>query len=76
MTEAIIIDTPEGIAHWQMARMIAAIKLEVTTGMKATRGSVLRAVESQYGIKARTKKKALEEMKKLYRETYGREYGK
>jgi len=72
----IVIDTPDGIAHFQMARLIAALRIEVRTGMKMSRGiSVLQVVQQQYGVKARTKVKALDEMLALYSATYGREYG-
>ena len=70
-----IIDTPDGIAHFQMARCLAALKIEVETGMKMSRGSILKAVQQQFGIKAKTKVKALAEMRELYATTFGREYG-
>lgn len=72
----IVIDTPEGISHFQMARCIAGLKIEVNTGMKMSRGvSMLRVVQDQFSIQAKTKKKALEEMLALYEKTYGRKYG-
>lgn len=70
-----IIDTPEGIEHFQFARCIAALKIEVRTGMVLSRGSMLAHVQRTYGVTARTKAKALDQMLALYRETYGREYG-
>lgn len=75
MSDPIIIDTPDGIEHFQMARTIAMLKLEVRTGMKCSRGSVLAYVKQQYGVKARTKAAALDEMCKLYKTRYGWEYG-
>lgn len=75
MSNPIVIDTPEGIAHFQMARIIAMLKLEVLTGLTYSRGSVLKAVQQQYGVNSRTKKAALNEMLKLYKQTYGWEYG-
>lgn len=73
--EGVTIDTPEGIAHFQMANAIARLRLETKTGMKASRGSTLQFVQAHYGIEARTKAKALRLMEALYLETYGREYG-
>ena len=70
-----VIDTPEAIEHFQFARCIAALKIEVRTGMTLSRGSMLAHVQRTYGIKARTKAKALDEMLVLYRQCYGREYG-
>lgn len=58
-----------------MAQCIGALSVEVNTGMKHSKGSILKLVQTQYGVKARTKKKALEELKKLYKETTGWEYG-
>jgi hypothetical protein len=72
----VTIDTPEGIAHFQMANAIARLRLETRTGMSASRGSTLQFVKQRYGIQAGTKKKALRLMEALYLETYGREYGK
>lgn len=70
-----VIDTPEGIAHYRMASIIAMLTTEVRTGMKYSRGSLLTLVQQQYGVQSRTKKAALEEMRRLYATTYGREYG-
>ena len=73
--KGIVIDTPEGMAHFQMANAIARLRLETKTGMSASRGSTLQFVKVKYGIQAGTKKKALRLMEALYLETYGREYG-
>ena len=70
-----VIDTPDGIRHFQMARCIAALKIEVNTGMTLSKGSMLAHVRRQYGVRAGTKKNALKEMLALYKESYGREYG-
>lgn len=71
----IVIDTPQGIEHWRMASAISMLSLEVKTGMKASRGSVLKACKHNWGCPKNTKAGALEWMLKLYEETYGREYG-
>lgn len=71
----IIIDTPEGMDHFQMARTIAALTIEVRTGMSHSQGSILKMAQSRYGCVKRTKKGALVEMRALYASAYGREYG-
>jgi hypothetical protein len=73
-TQPLVIDTPEGIAHYRMAAIISALRFEVRTGMKMSRISALQAARS-YGIMARTKKAALAELECLYEETYGRPFG-
>lgn len=75
MSEAVVIDTPDGIEHFQFARCLAALKIEVRTGMTLSRGSMLAHVQRTYGVQARTKTKALDEMLALYRKRYGRDYG-
>ena len=71
----VTIDTPEGIAHFQMANAIARLRFETKTGMNSSRGSTLQFVRQQYGIIAGTKKKALRLMEQKYFDTYGWEYG-
>jgi hypothetical protein len=59
-----------------MCAIIAGLKLEIKTGMKAFRsGSTLKACQQIYGVKAKTKQKALDEMLVLYKSIYGWEYG-
>ena len=70
-----IIDTPEGIEHWRVASAIAMLKLEVETGMKAARYSVLKACKENWGCPKQTKAGALKWMREYYAKTYGREYG-
>lgn len=72
-THDIIVDSPG--AAFQMAQCIGALSIEVGTGLKHSRGSVLKLVQERYGIKAKTKAKALEELKALYKEATGRDYG-
>ena len=69
-----VINTPEGITHFQMGRIIAALKIEVKTGMKG-RGSTINYCRDVYGTTKRTKKGVLAEMLTLYKDTYGRDYG-
>lgn len=69
----IIIDTPEGMAHFAMAQCISRLRLETATSLKF-RQSTLAAVQRAYGITSRTKKGALKELEALYEQTYGRVY--
>ncbi len=57
-----IIDTPEGIAAFRETQIYFALKIEATTGLRHSRGSVLKLVQKEYGITARTKKQALREL--------------
>lgn len=66
---------PENRSAVHMAQCIGALRIEVATGMRHSRGSMLKLVKRVYGVKSNTKRGALEEMKKLYQETTGREYG-
>lgn len=61
--------------HYRIASFIGALTIEVRTGMVHSRGSVLAAAQQQLGIKARTKRKALDELHVLYEQRYGRKYG-
>lgn len=73
MSGGFVIDHPGAV--FQMAQCIGSLRIEVRTGMRHSQGSVLRLVQDRFGIKARTKKGALEEMLVLYEQTTGREYG-
>jgi hypothetical protein len=72
---ALVINTPQGIEHWRMASAIAMLKLEVDTGMKAARYSILKACKMNWDCPKNTKAGALKWMLELYKETYGLEYG-
>lgn len=61
--------------RFNMGQCIGSLGIEINTGMRHSQGSVLKLVQTRYGIKAKTKKKALDELKALYKETYGTEYG-
>lgn len=58
-----------------MAQCIAALNIEVNTGMRHSRGSILKLVQQRYGVTKRTKAGALEELKEIYAAKTGREYG-
>jgi len=71
----IVINTPEGMEHWRVASAISMLQLEVNTGMKAARYSVLKACKYNWGCPKQTKAGALKWMLDYYAKTYGREYG-
>lgn len=66
-----VIDTPEGIAWFAFLQVLHALKLEVKTGMKMSRGSILKVAQQRYGVTARTKAGALAEMATIYEEITG-----
>tara|TARA_R110000803_G_scaffold56935_2_gene114548 strand:- start:17459 stop:17680 length:222 start_codon:yes stop_codon:yes gene_type:complete len=70
-----VVDTPDALEHFQFARCIAALRIEVSTGLKHSRGSMLKHVQNTYGVRSRTKKIALLELEMKYEEIYGMEYG-
>ena len=70
-----VIATPESHEHFQMARLIAALRIQARTGMTLSRGSVIAYVREHYGVKGRTAAKAGAELEALYERTYGRKYG-
>jgi len=76
MNDVVVIDTPEGIFHYRLCATIAALKIEVNTGMKMSRGvNVLKFARETYGITAKTKAKGLEQLLDYYLRRYGRSYG-
>lgn len=72
-----IIDMQDDSAreHFQLCQVIAALRIEVATGLSHSRGSVLKLAKDQYGIHKQTKKGMLTELEKLFETTYGRKYG-
>jgi hypothetical protein len=54
-----VIDTAEGMAYFRVLQMKYALKIEVTTGMKHSKGSILNLVNRTYGTNFRLKKQAL-----------------
>jgi hypothetical protein len=59
---AAILDTPEQIAVFHMMQLRSALRLEVGSGLKISRGSVMKQVNKEYGTKFTKKKDALEFM--------------
>lgn len=74
MSEAIVIDTPEGIEHYRICAIISALRIEVKTGLQMTRFSAIKASRT-YGTTGRTKKQVLAEMEDLYEALYGGRFG-
>ena len=73
--EMIAIDTPDAMEHWRVASAVSMLRLEVGTGMKAARYSLVKACEMNWGCPKKTKAGALKWMQAFYEETYGRPYG-
>ena len=61
---------------FRLAQCIAALRIEVRTGLKHSRGSILQLVRVAYGIRARSKVDALEALEALYLEVTGEEFGR
>jgi hypothetical protein len=55
--ESIVIDTPEGIAYFRLLAIKHGLSIEINTGMKMSRGSLLTVINNQFGTSF--KKKAL-----------------
>ena len=60
---------------FNLMQCIGALSIEVNTGMKHSKGSVLAHAQRTFGVRSKTKKGALEELRKIYKEHTGREYG-
>jgi hypothetical protein len=63
-----IVDTPDGIATYQMLAIRAALRIEVHTGLRHSRGSVMKLAKRLYGIRRNTKKGVLAELDKIIME--------
>lgn len=74
MDKPTIIDTPEGIAWFAFLQVLHALRIEVRTGMKFSRGSVLKLAQQRYGVTARTKAGAYDQMCALYEQATGEPY--
>jgi len=65
---SIVIDNPGEQFH--LLQCYYALKLEADTGMRHSRGSVLKMVQERYGVKSRTKRGACVEIAKILHERY------
>lgn len=61
--------------RFHMAQCIGALRIEINTGMRHSRGSILKLVQRTYQVKSKTKTGALKEMEDLYEEMWGVRYG-
>lgn len=50
---------------FHLASVIAALRIEVRTGLRHSRGSVLRVAQDVYAIRSRTKAAALAELEAI-----------
>lgn len=77
MDSAFVVDLsdPRVARRYNMAQTIGCLSITVNTGLKHSKGSVLEHARRTYGIKSRTYKGALKEMKALYKKETGRDYG-
>lgn len=60
MSHTTIIDTPAGIARFKLLQLKHGLALEMKTGMKLSRGSLLTYINENYGQKFRRKQQAYE----------------
>jgi hypothetical protein len=60
-----MIDTPDGIRFYRLAAVRAALSIEVKTGLRHSRGSVLKIAKRDFGVLSNTKKGALAEMEAM-----------
>lgn len=72
--DTIIIDTPEGIEMWVFTSRMFQLALEISTGMKATRGSVLADCQRRGYTDKRTKKGALRDLVATAQQVRGPEW--
>lgn len=64
-----VIDTPEGVSAYVQLSRYYALKIQATTGLRHSRGSVIKAIKKNYPqIKGRTAQKVLEEYGAILRE--------
>lgn len=69
--EPVVIEGRESMIRLNILQCIAALSIEVNTGMRHSGGSVLRLTQERYGVKSRTKAKALQELRGIYHDRYG-----
>lgn len=67
-SQSFILDTPAQIEAWRMLSMYRMLKLEVETGLRHSRGSVMNVVRHEFGIPYKTKKRVLAELEAILKE--------
>jgi hypothetical protein len=68
-------DPAIGGSLFNLMQCISALRIEVSTGMRHSQGSVLKHSQRVYGVTARTKVVALAQLEELYEDFTGRKYG-
>jgi len=63
-----IIAGKENVRAFAFMMTLRALEMEVDTGMKMSRVSALKAAQTNYGVKAKTKKGAIREMRAMLEE--------
>lgn len=72
---AMVVTGEDSILAMQMMSQIKFLELEEKTGIVVSRGrSLLASCKEQHGLKARSKKAAIVEMKELFNERFNRFY--
>jgi len=72
-----IMITGDGIDAYRLMALIKALEIEIRTGMKMNRGmSCLKIAQIQYGVKAKRKKDAVIELKKIFNQFCEQEFYK
>jgi hypothetical protein len=67
--EGFIIDTPEGIEAYRKLALRSMLKLEIETGLRHSRGSVMnRIISENLAISKRTKKGVLAQYEKILKD--------
>ncbi len=64
-----------GFRQLEMAQAIAMLRIEVNTGMRHSRGSVMKLAKKKFGVEGHTKKSVLSNLEDLYAREVGRRYG-
>jgi len=72
---AMVVTGEDSILAMQMMSQIKFLELEEKTGIVVSRGrSLLASCKEQHGLKSRSKKAAIVEMKELFNERFDRFY--
>jgi len=75
-SEAVVVDTQDGIDHYRWAALIARLRMEVRSGLLYNvPRPTLEIYRTQFGGTHRTRQAALSDMEKRYEEKFGRKYG-
>jgi len=64
----VVITESENIETFHMLQCYYALKIEVRTGLRHSRGSILALVRERYGITSKTKAKAMTELAALLKD--------